>query len=101
LKTTWIVAALNRYEGPLVRYATWILDDIESARDVVQETFLRLCRESESRLDGHLGQWLFTVCRNLAFDVRRKEKRMSPLSDADLREHPGHEPRPYTVFEHN
>jgi RNA polymerase sigma-70 factor (ECF subfamily) len=100
LNTTWIVAALGRYEKPLVRYAMWILEDIESAREVVQETFLRLCREDESRVSSHLAQWLFTVCRNLAIDVRRKENRMSPLSDAEIREHPSLEPKASTVLEH-
>ena len=82
-KSTWIVAALDRYESPLVRYATWILGDIERAREVVQETFLRLCKEQPARIEGHLAQWLFTVCRNLAFDVRKKENRMSPMTDPE------------------
>ena len=83
-KSTWIVAALDRYENHLVRYATWILGDIERARDVVQETFLRLCKEQPARVGNHLAQWLFTVCRNLAFDVRKKENRMSPLTDPEI-----------------
>jgi RNA polymerase sigma-70 factor (ECF subfamily) len=82
-KSTWIVAALDQYERRLVRYATSILGDIERAREVVQETFLRLCKEQPSRIGDHLAQWLFTVCRNLAFDVRKKENRMSPLTDPE------------------
>jgi RNA polymerase sigma-70 factor (ECF subfamily) len=83
-KTAWLTAALNTYEQPLVRYAAWILRDIETAREVVQETFLRLCKQDPSHLSGPLGQWLYTVCRNLAFDVRRKEARMTPLDDRDI-----------------
>ena len=98
-KSTWIVAALDQYERPLVRYATWILDDAECAREIVQETFLRLCRENPSRVAGHLAQWLFTVCRNLAFDTRKKENRMSPLSEAEVNGHPSREPRPSTALE--
>ena len=82
-KSTWIVAALDRYENHLVRYATWILGDIERAREVVQDTFLRLCKEQPARVGGHLSQWLFTVCRNLAFDVQKKENRMTPLTDSE------------------
>jgi RNA polymerase sigma factor (sigma-70 family) len=82
-KSMWIETALTQHEGALVRYATWILGDIERAREVVQETFLRLCKEQEFRVKPHLAQWLFTVCRNLALDVRRKENRMSPLSYAE------------------
>jgi RNA polymerase sigma-70 factor (ECF subfamily) len=84
-KTEWITGAMGTYERSLVRYATWILRDLETAREVVQETFLRLCKEQDpSRISDHLGQWLFTVCRNLAFDVRKKEARMTPLDDRDL-----------------
>ena len=81
----WIVEALELYQAPLIRYAAWILRDPESAREVVQETFLRLCREEgPSRLTGYLAQWLFTVCRNLAFDMRKKEARMTPLGDMQI-----------------
>jgi len=96
-KSTWIVAALDQYEGHLVRYAAWILGDLERAREVVQETFLRLCREQPARVGDHLAQWLFTVCRNLAFDVRKKENRMSPLKAETL---PTTCDRPATSLEH-
>jgi RNA polymerase sigma factor (sigma-70 family) len=42
---------------------------------VVQDTFLRLCREDLALLDGRLPQWLFRVCRNRALDVRRRRGR--------------------------
>ena len=44
-KSRWIVEALDLHERSLIRYASWILNDIECAREVVQETFLRLCKE--------------------------------------------------------
>jgi RNA polymerase sigma-70 factor (ECF subfamily) len=37
-------ALLARYERPLVRYAQSITSDLEAARDVVQETFIKLAR---------------------------------------------------------
>ena len=83
-KSQWIVDALDRYEASLVRYANWILGDIERAREVVQETFLRLCKEQQSRVGTYLAQWLFTVCRNLAFDTRKKETRMTPLGETEI-----------------
>src|SRR5690349_24318718 len=67
-----------------MRYAVWILRDAELAREVVQETFLRLCREDPAKIDGHVAQWLFTVCRNLAFDTRKREARMTPLEDSEI-----------------
>jgi len=83
-KSQWIVDALDLYEDALLRYATWVLRDAELAREVVQETFLRLCREERSKLTGHIAQWLFTVCRNLAFDTRKREARMTPLENAEI-----------------
>jgi RNA polymerase sigma factor (sigma-70 family) len=94
-KSQWIEAALKQHESNLIRYATWILADGERAREVVQETFLRLCKETPERIDDHLPQWLFTVCRNLAFDVRKKENRMTPLTDAPIADS-----RPAALIEH-
>jgi RNA polymerase sigma factor (sigma-70 family) len=84
-----ITAALDLYEGPLLRYATRLLGNVDQARDVVQDTFLRLCREDLERLDGHLPQWLFRVCRNRALDIREREGRRHSVEEV-----PGLEPPP-------
>lgn len=76
----WINSAVQEYEGALVRYATQITGDLDRGRDVVQDTFLRLCRQDPRQLDGRLAQWLFTVCRNRALDIRRKEDRMKTMT---------------------
>ena len=91
--------ALSRYERPLVRYATGILGDVERAREVVQDTYLRLCNEEEAGVRDHLAQWLFTVCRNRAYDVRSKDSRMSPLSEVDIRRRPSPGPRQLAILE--
>ena len=83
-KAEWVRTALREHEGVLIRYASQITGDLDRARDVVQDTFLKLCGESPARLDGHLREWLFTVCRNRARDVVRKEQRMKPLEEARL-----------------
>ena len=69
----WLEAVLEQYEASLVRYASRILGNSETAREVVQDTFLRLCRTDRQQVEGHLAPWLFKVCRNRAFDVRQKE----------------------------
>jgi RNA polymerase sigma factor (sigma-70 family) len=84
-QSEWVREALHQFEGPLVRYAQRITGDLEAARDVVQDTFLRLCREEPASVDGHLSQWLFTVCRNRALDIHRKERRMTTATDLDQR----------------
>ena len=60
------------------------MGELERARDVVQETFLRLCKQRREDVEEHLTEWLFTVCRNLALDVRRKERPMTTLSDEEV-----------------
>ena len=55
---------------------------METGREVVQETFLQLCKQRPEELNGELGGWLFTVCRHRALDVLRKEKRMTLLTDS-------------------
>lgn len=95
----WIRAALSRYEGELTRYAQRLTGNLERAREVVQETFLRLCREDSAKIDGHLCEWLFTVCRNQALDVRRKESRMTTLADERLNGAACTNPLPAAVVE--
>lgn len=93
-RSDWVLSALRQYEGPLTRYAAHITGDVERARDVVQDTFIRLCSENPRRLENCLAEWLFTVCRNRALDVNRKERRMTPLTEIDLEvyERPGPSP---------
>jgi RNA polymerase sigma-70 factor (ECF subfamily) len=83
-KSDWVTEALDLHERALLRYATWLLGDVDAARDVVQESFLRLCREDPARLADHLAPWLFTVCRNLALDARQKTARTAAIEDADV-----------------
>jgi RNA polymerase sigma-70 factor (ECF subfamily) len=91
---TELSALLDRFERPLVRYAQSITGDLESARDVVQETFIKLARggmrdgpEGSRGPDGadgaaqarHTEAWLFTVTRNRALDHQRKFSRIIPM----------------------
>ena len=85
----WIQSILDRFEGPLLRYARRITGDLELARDVVQETLLQVCRHDRTSLEDRLAPWLFQVCRHRALDVQRKEHRMSAATDLDLHTLPG------------
>jgi RNA polymerase sigma-70 factor (ECF subfamily) len=75
--------ALERYERPLVSYARAITGDLESARDAVQETFLRLSRQNLAALEPRLAPWLFFVCRNCALDHCRKIAKFPAATDPD------------------
>jgi len=73
--------AILDYESPLIAYATSLLRDSDLARDAVQETFIRLCRQDIAKVTVNLRSWLFTVCRNRCLDMLRKDKRAQPLGD--------------------
>ena len=81
-----IDSALERYERALISFARAITGDPESARDAVQETFLRLSRQDVRTLEPRLAAWLFFVCRNCALDHVRKVARF--MGDAIDEEHP-------------
>ena len=70
---------LNRHERRLLAYAARLLGDAEQARDVVQDTFLRWVRERRRlrrETPETVTRWLYTTCRNRAFDLRKREQRM-------------------------
>ena len=77
----FVAAAVAEFESPLIGYATTILHDSDRARDVVQDTFTRLCQQDISKVRENLKTWLFTVCRNRALDILRKDKRIQPLDE--------------------
>lgn len=77
----FLTRALERYERPLVSYARSITGELESARDAVQETFLRLSRQDLDAIQPRLAPWLFFVCRNCALDHQRKVVRLTHVVD--------------------
>jgi RNA polymerase sigma factor (sigma-70 family) len=69
--------ALEQHESSLIAYAAGILrGDIDRARDVVQDTFLRLYLSDPVKVRENLKAWLYTVCRNRALDCLRKDQRL-------------------------
>ena len=92
-------ALLRRFELPLLQYATRIIGDRERARDVVQETFVQLQRGGREQVDSAPAKWLFTVCRNRALNVCRKERRMTYLDTELLETHEAAGPAPFEQME--
>ncbi|MFK7849976.1 MAG: RNA polymerase sigma factor [Akkermansiaceae bacterium] len=77
----FIEGAVSEFESPLIGYARTYLHDLDRSRDVVQDTFIRLCRQKPDKVRDHLKSWLFTVCRNRCLDVLRKDKRIEPIDE--------------------
>lgn len=86
--------------GPLTRYAARLLGgDLDRARDVVQDTFVRLMAQPPEAVNGHAVEWLFTVCRHRALDVMRKEGRMRAFADGEAERVTTGDPRPGRALE--
>lgn len=76
-----IEAAVREFEGPLTGYVAGLLSgDWEAARDVVQDVFLKLYKQDPTSVQDRLKSWLYTVARNRAIDIIRKNKPMTVTS---------------------
>jgi RNA polymerase sigma factor (sigma-70 family) len=80
----WVLAAVERFEQPLLRYAVRLVGELDAARDAVQHAFLRLCECEPSELEGRVGPWLFRVCRNKAMDRLRARRRTATADPTEL-----------------
>ncbi|MCM8528272.1 MAG: RNA polymerase sigma factor [Lentisphaeraceae bacterium] len=77
---------VEKHERRLVQYAHSITHDLDHARDIIQEAFLKFLN---SRSDGEKimnpKAWLYRVAYNKSIDLIRKQKRHSEL-ECDVRE---------------
>ncbi|MGF1679102.1 MAG: RNA polymerase sigma factor [Candidatus Methylacidiphilales bacterium] len=78
-RTSWLKTAWERYESPLLGYTRQITGDLEEARDVVQDSFVKLCRERPAKVGDPPGAWLYRVCRNRALDLYRRRIKNGPV----------------------
>ena len=98
--SSFVQAAVERHQAPLRRYATRLLGgDADRARDVVQDTFVRLMAQPAAEVDGHVAEWLFTVCRHRSLDVLRKEGRMKRFEEGQIERVAAADPLPGRALE--
>ena len=90
---------VQRFEIPLLQYARRITGDREQARDVVQETFVKFQRNGALRREEEPATWLFTVCRNAALNVCRKERRMVYLDEEVIDSRESEQTMPFDKLE--
>jgi RNA polymerase sigma factor (sigma-70 family) len=89
---------LRRFEIPLLQFATRITGDRERARDVVQETFVKF-QNNGAFQNPEPATWLFTVCRNGALNICRKERRMQYLDEELIEARAAEQPMPFERLE--
>src|SRR5579864_7802689 len=67
---------VQRYERRLVRVIFRFVSDLELAKDLAQETFLRaFVRFNQFDPSRRFGPWLFRIGVNLTFDYFRRKRR--------------------------
>ncbi|NND98489.1 MAG: sigma-70 family RNA polymerase sigma factor [Pirellulaceae bacterium] len=92
--SAWLAGVFRDHERPLMGYAKHLLGDPDRASDVVQDTFVRLCKQPRERVEDCVRQWLYRVCRNRVLDVIKKEKRMKTLDNERASAEPSRESDP-------
>jgi RNA polymerase sigma-70 factor (ECF subfamily) len=69
-----------RWERPLYSFAYRLLSKPEDARDVCQETFLRVLKKADRFKKGaRFSTWMYQIALNLCRDHMRKKRRWSLL----------------------
>lgn len=73
-------ALVARWEQPLFRFACRLLQRPEDARDVCQETFLRVLRKANRfRRGARFSTWMYQIALNLCRDHVRRRSRWALL----------------------
>lgn len=74
----FVEEAMNAYQDLVFRTACSMLNSLESARAVTQETFVKLYQSDKEFVDEkHLRNWLVAVTRNACRDVLRRRKNVA------------------------
>ena len=85
---------LQRYERPLIRYAMNLVGQLDDARDIVQDVFIKFSQAMDTVDTERLAPWLFTVCKNRATDHMRKHHRVTLMETETLDLEEAATPRP-------
>ena len=91
-------SAMSDFEIPLTKYAVSILGDLEQARDVVQDTFLKLYKQDPEKVRQKVKSWLFTVCRNHCYDLIKRNRRTSNLEEDEISYITSNDDNPFQVI---
>lgn len=78
----------RKYRMELFRFGVHVLGDQGLAEEMVQEAFIKLCRQAKNYDPGRgpVRGWLFTMARSAAYDIARRpsSRPLLPVEDFQL-----------------
>lgn len=90
-------AVMRQYERLVLVTALRLLGDLEDAKDVSQDVFLKLYRNRSRVEAGREAPWLYRVTVNACHDLRRRKPSSAPLEDAPELMSPDGDPQQLSV----
>ncbi|MDR2512234.1 MAG: sigma-70 family RNA polymerase sigma factor [Puniceicoccales bacterium] len=102
----FVETLVRKNQRALLCYARSLVHEESTAQDIVQETFLRLCKKPPTH--ENVRSWLFRVCRTRAVDWwRRQRENTAPSAHNDPKEFrdfferlPDNTPAPNDALQH-
>lgn len=78
----------DNYAGSLYTVICQVVDDVDSANDVLQEVFINIWRRIETYdpTRGRLFTWMLNIARNASIDVVRSKSYQNSLKNQTLQE---------------
>lgn len=80
----WYQGIITSKENVLIRYTRKLTGNLESAKDIVQESLMKLWDQKLEVIRPKVTPWLYTVCRNAAIDLMRRENKMVEYQEDSL-----------------
>lgn len=76
---------VRRWEGPIQRLCERMTGDAHAAKDLAQETFVRVfARRKDYQGDGKFSTWLWRIALNLCYDeLRRRQRRETSTFESE------------------
>ena len=79
---------VEKYQDSLYTFIFYSVKDEGSAKDILQETFLKALKEINNyKEEGKFKAWLWTIARNKVMDFYRKNSKIVPLEEETLKQH--------------
>ena len=76
---------ITRYKDRLYNFLYRIVNDVELAEDLAQDTFLKVYINKDSYKELYkFSTWMYTIAKNLAFTELRKKKRRKTSSFSEI-----------------